>query len=147
MGFAQREEKKGQNYSVPLRSTPQFFQLIYAALFYAAISRSIKGRRKAGTKEPGYGVMLNSIQTENTATSRRSIYPQPHPASCRSWSGQGGLILTPPLPCLFGTSMVTAAVLPTLNLPEFGKANKLYNSMSRRNYGQEEALYSRREDP
>jgi hypothetical protein len=37
LGFAQREGEKGQNCSVPLRSTPHFFQLVYTALFCAAL--------------------------------------------------------------------------------------------------------------
>jgi hypothetical protein len=60
-------KEKGQNCSVPLRSTTQFSQIINAALFCAEYSRSIKGRCKGGTKKPGSAIMLNSPPKENTA--------------------------------------------------------------------------------
>jgi hypothetical protein len=57
--YPEGRKQEGQNYSVPLCFTTQFSQIINAALFCAAFPRSIKGRRKAGTKKPGSGSISN----------------------------------------------------------------------------------------
>jgi hypothetical protein len=118
LGFAQRKEERKKVKIAPfrLRSTPQIFQLIYAALFCAAISRSIKGRCKGGTRSPGPGIVLNSppCKTRQPAT---EVYVNPallkllhkQQPSCRSGTGEGGLILTPPFPRIFRNSIITAA--------------------------------------
>jgi hypothetical protein len=46
------ENEKDKIAPFRLRFTPQFSQLIHAALFCAAIIRNLKDRCKAGTKSP-----------------------------------------------------------------------------------------------
>jgi hypothetical protein len=89
---ASSQEEKGQNCSVPLCSTPQFSQLINAALFVphyfpnqkpnlksAGLKKLAKKKRKHGTVSKGY-------------------HSQTCPASCRSGLGQG-LVNPHTIPC------------------------------------------------
>jgi hypothetical protein len=78
----------GRNHKVKI--VARFLQIIHAALFCAALTRSIKGRCKAGTKKPSPGSVLNLPPKKNTATIPKGIIPKPCPASCRSGSGKGG---------------------------------------------------------
>jgi hypothetical protein len=48
-------KEKDQNCFIPLRSIAQFFQIIIAALFYAAANRLMQNKpAEAGTKKHGY---------------------------------------------------------------------------------------------
>jgi hypothetical protein len=85
-----RKKSQGQNRSVPLRSTTRFFQIIYAALFCAAPTHSIKGRPQSRDKKARPRLHVKSTVKEKHGNHSQRHYPQPCPASYRSGSGKKG---------------------------------------------------------
>jgi hypothetical protein len=73
----------GRNHKVKIAQ--QFLQIIHAALFCAALPRSIITHRKAGTKKPGPGSMSNQPSKKNTTTTPKGIIHNP----ARRPAGQG----------------------------------------------------------
>jgi hypothetical protein len=111
-GCARREEvKKVKIAPFRYRSTTQFSRIINAALFCAALTRSIKGHCKAGTKKPGPAIALNPPPQENTATIPRALSPTP--ARRPAGQGQGkGANPHAPFPCRFHQNKKTAVYPP-----------------------------------
>jgi hypothetical protein len=80
-----RKKSEGQNCSVPLRSSPQFFQIVYAALFCAALIRSIKGHPQGWDKKARLRQCVKSTANEKHGKYHKDIIYNP----ARRPAGQG----------------------------------------------------------
>jgi hypothetical protein len=72
-----RKKSQSQNCSVPLRSSPQFPQPIHAALFCAALPRSIKGRPQSRDKKVWPRLYVKSTAKRKHGGHPKALFPNP----------------------------------------------------------------------